>query len=403
MTGPVPRPIERIEGADALRGIAACAVVLHHLVTVGRLDPGPWLGPIQSHFGLGVPMFYVISAFAMYHVYFDAHREPGFAPRFMARRYARLLPLYLVLFPITALAFLAFGKPLRFEPWQLPIFATLTFGLVPSLAHGYVAAAWSLGVEMLFYAAFPLMVACIRTPVAALAGLALAMLVSHAFQAGIDAARPPTIYYTINAPLYLPCFFAGAAIWLLRERWRDLAAGQSWLLAGLSLAAIVLAYLYSPPFSVAGHAPLHYWWKVQGLTVAFSILLFATTTAPVAVLVNRVTVWLGRLSYGIYLLHTLVLLLLVKPVLLPLKAALPGQPTLVFLLAAVLTFAILLPLAEFAYRFVEAPGIRLGGRIAKWIDARHAAEAAAQWSETGPVARAKDAGRDKPVSQSSET
>lgn len=152
MEGAVASIFVRIPGLDALRGLAAIAVVLHH-VAIGIDVPMP---AITNYFGLGVPLFYLISAFTMYHVYFDRSLEPTFARKFMIRRYGRLLPAYLVMLSVMA-------ATVGVNWMALPAYLTLTFGFVPAYSGGGVWAAWSIGVEMMFYLLFPVMVNTLRT------------------------------------------------------------------------------------------------------------------------------------------------------------------------------------------------------------------------------------------------
>lgn len=90
----------RLVYLDALRGLGAMTVVLHHLHAAGKL--GPVLAaalPISvvtllHHAGLGYELFFVISGFVMAWVLRDVTVTRAYALRFLARRAARLDPPY---------------------------------------------------------------------------------------------------------------------------------------------------------------------------------------------------------------------------------------------------------------------------------------------------------------------
>jgi len=103
---------------------------------------------------------------------------------------------------------------------------------------------------------------------------------------------------------------------------------------------------------------------------AYAAVLMGLSRFPVRLLVNRVTTWLGQVSYSLYLGHPIVVALLM-PVFRRIYAAVP-QPDLAWLACAALTLAIALPLAQLGYRVIEVPGIRAGHRVLAALNARRA-------------------------------
>ena len=85
---------------------------------------------------------------------------------------------------------------------------------------------------------------------------------------------------------------------------------------------------------------------------------------PSRIFINSATLFCGRISYSIYLLHPLVIFHL-TPVYRRVYAS--GLPLSVrFLICAAMTLGAVLSLAWATYRWIELPGMRLGKRVLAW-------------------------------------
>jgi peptidoglycan/LPS O-acetylase OafA/YrhL len=128
--------------------------------------------------------------------------------------------------------------------------------------------------------------------------------------------------------------------------------------ASAILRALAVFYLAALP--IGASLAIH---KISTYTVAYALglVVFLAGTRIVRI-ETRLTDWLGRVSYSVYLLHPivaeLIYLWLVRQ---PAGSAWRTQPlTLYLAIVTVLT----LGAAALAYRIVEAPAIRLGHRLA---------------------------------------
>ncbi len=86
---------------------------------------------------------------------------------------------------------------------------------------------------------------------------------------------------------------------------------------------------------------------------------------PLKAIVNRFTVYLGKISYSLYLGHTTVVLFLI-----PVYRFIYGYvstTTIAFLLCYALTLALGIGLSDLTYRFIEAPGVRYGKVVYRWF------------------------------------
>src|SRR5262249_42796869 len=136
-----------------------------------------WSLPVVDKPDLGVDLFMMLSGFLMvFHYYLRAEKEPWSEPgswmKFWVRRTFRIAPLYyavlalaLILGPAifawrtegAALLHLAPTENTGASPANIFAHLTFVFGLLPAYAMRTPLPDWSLGLEMQFYAAFPVL------------------------------------------------------------------------------------------------------------------------------------------------------------------------------------------------------------------------------------------------------
>jgi peptidoglycan/LPS O-acetylase OafA/YrhL len=143
----------QLEGANAVRFWAAMSIVLFHLALLPKKELPAFLSVIPNFAGFGVPLFYVLSAFALSYGYYASLESGAAIRRFYARRFFRIAPLFYLMMAVclTQLWIRGIGVPAS----QIFSSATFIFNLIPGHSESFVPAAWSIGVEMLFYAVFP--------------------------------------------------------------------------------------------------------------------------------------------------------------------------------------------------------------------------------------------------------
>lgn len=144
-------PSLRLETLDALRLLAALAVVLFHFgfrgLTLGLTDVSlPAYEPVLKYGYLGVQLFFVISGFVI------AYSAEGRTPfQFGVARFARIYPTFVLCMTITFLVVVTFGAPrLQATPVQWAANLLIKPELIgkPSLDGSY----WSIFYEVVFYA-----------------------------------------------------------------------------------------------------------------------------------------------------------------------------------------------------------------------------------------------------------
>ena len=353
----------RLPGLDGLRALAVTMVVLYHLT------PGALVGGY-----LGVDMFFVISGFLITGLLLREKEASGgiHLPSFWKRRARRLLPaLGLLVITCTAAAFVVGGDLLVGLGTQ--VLGALTFSYnwlalaggasyftetTPELFRNL----WSLAVEEQFYLLWPLAVLLLvlvrrRTRLLVVLGLATASALAMALLFSPD--DPTRVYYGTDTHSF--GLTVGAALAIATAGWSQQLlswsrASRFWLpLVGLFGAAGLIAVAILMP----ADNPIVY----QGGLVAVALLsavAIAGAVVPGGFLGRLLDLapfrWVGERSYGLYLWHW--------PVFVLVSAAMPvTDPEGIggWMLGAVaLAFTVLF--AAISYRYVETPVRRDGFR-----------------------------------------
>jgi len=325
---------------DGLRAVAVLAVVLFHAFPT--LVPGGYVG---------VDIFFVISGFLITGILLAEVRQGSFSVlRFYIRRARRLFPALCVVL----LAVLAFGwfTLLPAEYAQLGKHVLAGAGFVSNIVlwreAGYfdinselkpLLHLWSLGVEEQYYLLWPLLVLLLARH-ARLFLLATLLLAVASFALNVHwLDRLPTLTF------YLPItrfweLLLGGLLAFLAGRGAPAPARAADALSAAGLVLILLAL-----FALDRHTPFPGWAAL--LPVAGSALLIAAGPAASfnrLVLASRPAVWIGLISYPLYLWHW------------PLFAfarVLTGEPMSVAVGTGLSLAAV--GLAWLTYRFIERP------------------------------------------------
>jgi peptidoglycan/LPS O-acetylase OafA/YrhL len=355
---------EQLASLTPLRGLAALWVVIFHFCWYfPAVHPERYTGAVYKGY-LAVDMFFVLSGFVITHVY-----KEGFARRVTGRRYrdflkarvARIYPLHitvLLLFVATATAERAASYALRgsFEP--IPLLGERSLGGFLAnivMLQGLWARelswndpSWSISLEFLAYLLFPLFFPVLwRAGPAAKTGLGGLLLVALgwlAYRTGGYFNQWNGTYAILRC---LPEFLAGMLLY---------SAYQSGIFASVlatdaALAAVVLLLA----------ALLHLGVPDLAIIPLFPLLILAAVrnTGRFAPLLNSPPLmWLGDISYSLYLLHWFVLFVTTE-----IARRLPGldfaklplAPSLALIAALI---AVSLVLATLSFRFIEVTGRR---------------------------------------------
>lgn len=360
---------------DGLRAIAALTILGTHTIFAAFYTSTGALGPWTANLDIGVPIFFVISGFLLYRPFVSARSGSTKAPtttRFYRRRLLRIVPAYWV--ALTVLSIYPLSKA-TFDDWPKYYFFLQSY--TPSSSG--LGQAWSLCVEVSFYLLLPvyayLMLRLLRKLPARrriafeLAVLALLSLVSAWFWS--RHADGETVLILLGLPHYLYWFALGMALALLsvwgcgeqgrRSRVIDVISRHSGLCWAVAIGLfIVLGFLTTVPRTGIGFSPAVSMirWGLQPLIAALLVLpaVFQSPSGglPARLLTLRPVAWLGLISYGIYLWHLAVVVIVFR------SNWIESPNTAIrALLGLVIVFAIVVPLAAVSYYVVERPFLRL--------------------------------------------
>lgn len=363
-------PRNRILFIDTLRGLSAVSVVLFHMIflTDPPMSP-PRLFTFFSVGGVGVTMFFLISAYSL-SMTMPRHLQTGHGLfSFYLHRACRILPLFYVLLCISLYFFT--NRGIGFNTFQIMINFLCLYNFFPGQQESIVMAGWTIGVEMLFYCVFPLLYKYSNTMGRLLALFAVTLALSYGFQ----LVCPSVNYVRFTIIRHFPIFVWGMLLFHLGEQAKRITNFRipiSLLLCATAVASF--RYIISLP----QYLEMNYYLQIIPFTCLFiGLLLF-----PLPILVSPLTASLGTISYSTYLVHPLVIVT-VRPVYGGL-ARLDLGPTMTFALCACLTLVVVLPLAYVFYVYVEKPGIRCG----KWIMAARFGAAPARGPQREELAMA---------------
>lgn len=347
---------------DALRGLAALYVLIYHLVRVPPFRPvaPDWIRPFVNFGGAGVTLFFVISAFSLC-LTMPRHLSTG-RPyfSFFISRFFRIAPLFYFMIVATLIRDASYFGKWHSVPEALLSFA-MAFNLVPGEQSGFVWAGWTIGVEMLFYAVFPILFFALKTPTARIAAFLFACLAQYALPTIVQAISPATldmnkVFLQFTILRHLPVFLLGMVAFDA-FRWaqdRKLGPDAGGALIALGLAGLCFIVTKAPNSDfVIGN----YYWRA----FFFACLVIGMSLWPMRIAVNAATVFAGKLSYSIYLAHAPIIFFM-APIFRRIYE-LPFPTTIRFALSFAAALAVVVAVAWLLYTFIEKPGINLGRKI----------------------------------------
>ena len=148
----------RFDYIDALRGWAIIGVIVTHVSSI--ISYKGLLSPLTSIGGLGVQLFFLVSAFTIFYTLGRSQGKEKFVIRnFFIKRLMRIAPIYWLGIVVYTLVF---GLESRGwlpgpEVWHYPLHFSFTNLLHPETPSSVVPGGWSISCEVIFYLICPLL------------------------------------------------------------------------------------------------------------------------------------------------------------------------------------------------------------------------------------------------------
>ena len=321
---------------DSVRAIALVAVVAAHASFF--MSRGGSTALSHLRFDFSVRVFFMISAFLLYRPWVRARLadfEPPSARAFAWRRFLRIVPGYWLALTVISVWL---GLTYVFTGRGIPTYYGFAQVYQPGYAVGGLPQAWSLCVEVVFYAFLPLWGALMLRVRASsmrqklrqeLVGCALLLAASLVYKVVVTATGaidgPGGLPFQLNTLTFLDDFAIGMALGALSawyEGRTDLpralrlldrfpSIGWGVALAALGVTSLAVGVFGRVAQNISGpeYIERHYLLAL----IAVGLLLPALHGDPSRglvrrVLANRVLVYLGLISYGAYLWHFAVLI-----------------------------------------------------------------------------------------------
>lgn len=352
----------KIASLQYLRGLAALLVVVAHN---SSLLKDSWLSQIPG--GLGVDIFFIVSGFIMTFITYHAVERPA---AFLIKRFFRIWPVffifwllsYLLVYPERTLQQMACTLYFCLQAYSLP---------APTFGYSALGPPWTLTYEIMFYLVFTLSMGinyryrsyiCAVIFLATSVGFQLyynghfefssqaspAIIVTHWWQAWIKLLSN-TIAYEFVAGMLL-------AELALTHKLPTLTASGRKAVQGVLLFAIISAGLVGP--------------QVLGISGGFWLALIIAATVIMLghrqdTHGNRALIFLGDISYSLYLVHYSLMVFVVR------RVAEDASATERIGLFA-LSISVSIVLAAAMFEWIEKPSIKAGKTVASALFKRRA-------------------------------
>ena len=335
---------------DGLRGVGLLGVLLFH---ADGLLPGGYLG---------VDLFFVLSGYLITSLLLAEHRDTGRIDLygFWIRRCRRLFPALLALMPAVAAYGWFFARPEELHTLRSQALASLGYvanwhAIFDHRSYWQLFSApsplehtWSLSIEEQFYVVWPLLVVLVlrryNARVVLLLSLVLTLLSMGAMVLLFSAGDTTRAY--LGTDTRMSGILAGAALAAVAAPGSVLPAALTrWLDALGAVAVLGLAVAWC---KLDGTSSFLYhggfWLTELGVLVLIGCALLDRKSVVARALSLRPLAWLGTISYGVYLWHWPVNVLLTAE-----RTLLHGTPLQLLRLALSIGVAIV------SYRFIEQP------------------------------------------------
>ncbi len=298
--------------------------------------------------GTGVDLFFLISGFV---IFLTIEKTTSYKD-FLLSRFSRLYPAYWACVTITALAIVTWTLLIK-APLTFPRFKDYLINL--TMIHGFFGVKsidgsyWTLGIELLFYLFILVVYLLKKLPKIEIIGyfVVLICLVNQLF---LKSYSPP-VYDILSGyvPIikYFPLFIAGIVFY--RIKFYKLSFSRATLLIFCFITQVLFTE-QTDRSQVVGMTRFQY----SLIVFIFFIIFLLYCYNYLHFIVNRVALFLGKISYSLYLIHSYITVYLLIPLLTHSKHFHLNPNIVIFCIALPLVII----LAALINRYIEMPAMK---------------------------------------------
>lgn len=287
-----------IPALDGLRAMSIILVMTGHMIS--QVDRPFWLRILILHSRFGVSVFFVISGFPITRLLLNEKADTGTISLllFYARRALRILPAF-VLFvgTVAVLSYLGI-TPIAADVWRYVF--TYTVNICPADPTWPLVHLWSLSVEEQFYTGWPLLLKLVdlRTSVAIAVLVVFSAIPTQALHTLFGLNFSHLSFPYVSAPIAL-----GSLLAMTSRRFSAfLKKHPVWADGRMAVALILAMFVTDAIPNTFGLLSALLVVFLNGLLTFFVATVIFIPTGTVAVLLSRPQmVWLGKISYSLYL------------------------------------------------------------------------------------------------------
>ena len=357
----------KIKYLDSLRGIAVLLVLLVHTNQYGSPHIPIWLNNIVSQGAIGVQLFFILSALTLYISFnFREGKEKYPIFSFLIRRFFRIAPLYYL-----GIIYYLYQDGLGPRFWlgdekEISIYNILsnfsfTHGLNPYWINSVVPGGWSIAVEMSFYLILPFLYKKIKNFNEAFIFVLISLFIRYIILFFLEKNNMISSdllwkeYLFLFFPNQLPIFALGIMLFFNIKREDNVLSGKTLILAGLFILIIHFSDIKNDIF------PFHFIYAV-----GFYFLILGLSRKSVKFFVNNITVFIGKISFGMYIVHFGILFFLDSNNFLHF---LPFEITN-FVLNYLIVTALSILISYFLHIYIEQPFQKIGNKLINQLNTK---------------------------------
>lgn len=362
-----------IAAFDTVRGLAALSVVFSHYIgaygwpTTSTAVKQAWsYSPLHIFWDgfAAVSLFYVLSGLVLSIKYFRQTRRPDLSPyslsHFLTSRVFRIWPPYLLIFVLSYAsrrwvdlfegATIPPPNPWLFSTWNssIPLVKLVREGLLLQLSdYALVPQAWTLPIELAISFLVPVGILLASRHTGWLAFFTLLL---------IGPLGATYFVFHFAAGILLAKYHSDIRAWLEPRR--------GWKFALLLMGLFFYTFRYTLPVYFSWKLPTSIPWLVTGLGSSLLLMVVIASERARTILSLSGLRFIGKISYSIYLIHFLVLILL-TPRFFQFLHAPSSALAFAWWLGAAFTVLTTIGLAALSHRFVEVPSMAFGKSLPK--------------------------------------